>query len=83
MKYILLPSTRKHKKYMAVFVDSTKKAPVHFGDNRYPQYKDSSGLGKYTHLNHGDAARRRRYYQRHGKDAVKFSAKYFSHKYLW
>lgn len=79
MKYILLQSTRKHKKYMAVFETKT----VHFGDNRYQQYKDSTGLGKYTHLNHGDAARRRRYYQRHGKNALKYSAKYFSHKYLW
>jgi tetrahydromethanopterin S-methyltransferase subunit E len=82
MKYVLLPSTRKHKKYMAVFLLETKRT-VHFGDNRYQQYKDSTGLGKYTHLNHGDAVRRHRYYQRHGKNALKYSAKYFSHKYLW
>ena len=80
MLYTILPSTRKHKKYMAVFA---ARPTVHFGDNRYAQYKDSTGIGKYTHLNHGDAARRHRYYQRHGKNAVKYSAKYFSHKYLW
>ena len=78
--YKIVKSTRKHKKYMAIFKD--KRATVHFGDNRYQQYKDSTPLKLYSGLNHGDKERRKRYYQRHGK-AVLYSAKYFSHKYLW
>ena len=78
--FVLEKSTRQHKKYMAVFPNGKK---VHFGDNRYQQFKDSTGLGVYSALNHGDSARRRRYYSRHGKHADKYSAKWFAHKYLW
>ena len=66
---------------MAVFKD--KRQTVHFGDNRYEQYKDSTRLKLYAHLNHSDTIRRKRYYQRHGKSTKKYSAKFFSHKYLW
>ena len=86
-KYVLRKSTRAFKKYMAIFPSdtkgNTKGKTVHFGDNRYEQYKDSTGLNVYTHLNHGDSERRARYYARHGKTAKKHSAKWFSHKYLW
>ena len=78
--YTIVKSTRKHKKYMVIFND--KRPPVHFGDNRYQQYKDSTPLKLYARLNHGDMERRKRYYPRHGK-AKLHSAKYFSHKYLW
>ena len=78
--FVLEKSTRKHKKYMAVFPDGKK---VHFGDNRYQQFKDSTGLGVYSSLNHGDSERRKRYYSRHGKHAVRYSAKWFSHNFLW
>ena len=77
--YQIKKSTMKHKKYMAVFKDKT----IHFGDNRYPQYKDKTGLKLYSHLDHGDEKRKKQYYARHGKEAEKYSAKYFSHKYLW
>ena len=76
----LKKSTRKHKKYMAVFKNG--KA-VHFGDNRYEQFKDSTGLGVYSHLNHGNLERRKRYYSRHGTKTKLYSAKWFSHKFLW
>ena len=69
-------SSRKHKKYMV----RVNGKLVHFGDNRYQQYRDKIGL--YSMLDHGDKERRKRYYARHGK-AVKHSAKWFSHKYLW
>jgi hypothetical protein len=69
-------STRKHKKYQVKVNNKT----VHFGDNRYQQYKDKIGL--YSMLDHGDKERRKRYYARHGK-AVKYSPKWFSHNYLW
>ena len=59
----------------------TDKGIVHFGDNRYNQFKDKIGL--YRDLDHNDKKRRDLYYKRHGKSAKKDSAKYFSHKYLW
>lgn len=78
--YELRRSTRQYKKYMAVFKDG--RPTVHFGDNRYEQFKDQTKLGSYSHLDHGDVKRRRAYYARHGK-AKLYSAKWFSHKYLW
>lgn len=80
--YTLQKSNRKYKKYMAIFKDGITKS-VHFGDNRYQQYKDGSGLKVYSHLDHNDKQRKLLYYKRHGKFANKYSAKYFSHKYLW
>ena len=81
---VLSKSDRKNKKYKAVvqFKDGRIKT-VHFGDSRYQQYKDSTGLGIYSKLDHNDPDRRRAYYARHGKTPTLYSAKYFSHKYLW
>ena len=59
----------------------TKKGIVHFGDNRYNQFRDKIGL--YSDLDHNDEKRRDLYYKRHGRTAKKDTAKYFSHKYLW
>lgn len=73
------PSRRKHKKYDVFTKD--RKYITSFGDERYGQFKDR--IGHYTHLNHNDKSRRELYYKRHGKEAKKNSAKYFSHKYLW
>ena len=56
---------------------------VHFGDARYEQYRDSTPLRLYAHLDHGDPERRRLYYARHGREADRYTAKWFSHKYLW
>lgn len=80
-RFVLVPSTRRHKKYMAVFADGLPS--VHFGDSRYQQYRDSSGLGLYSHLDHFDPKRRRAYFARHGLEAKPYSAKWFSHKFLW
>lgn len=79
-KYKIYKSTHKNKKYMAVLSNGET---IHFGDNRYPQYKDSTSIKAYKHLDHNDPKRREAYYARHGKQAVPYSAKYFSHKYLW
>ncbi len=73
-------SDRKNKKYKAILPDG--KA-VHFGDTRYEQYKDRTPLKLYSNLDHNDKARRGLYYQRHPKDYAKYSADYFSKKYLW
>ena len=78
--YTIKKSTRQHKKYMAFFSDG--RPSVHFGDNRYQQYRDTTTLKLYKHLDHNDVKRRKAYYDRHGK-AEMYSAKWFSHKYLW
>jgi hypothetical protein len=73
-------SGRKDKKYVATLPDGKK---VHFGDKRYPQYKDQTPVKAYKHLDHGDPARRENYFSRHGREAKKHSPKDFSHRYLW
>tara|TARA_A100001015_G_C14678647_1_gene589810 strand:- start:66 stop:293 length:228 start_codon:yes stop_codon:yes gene_type:complete len=66
----------------------------HFGDSRYEQYKDSTGLGIYSHLDHMDKTRRSNYYKRHSgvetkEQAIKkemkkgMSPKLLSHIFLW
>lgn len=75
----LKKSTRKNKKYMIKYKDRW----VHFGDKRYQQFKDSTPLKLYKHLDHGDKNRRKLYYARHGKTAKIGTPKYYSHKYLW
>lgn len=87
------------KKYTAVVRNKkTKKTRIiHFGDRRYQQFKDRTGVGLYTHKNHGTRRRMRNYFNRHsgtpnrGK-AIKreirhskgyYTAKILSHIYLW
>lgn len=86
-------STRKDKKYMVKIHGKT----IHFGAKSYQQYKDSTGLGLYSHLDHGDSKRRKAYFMRHsgvptkgeavqkelGKSGGKYNAKILSHMYLW
>ena len=78
--YTFIISKRKGKKY-DVFKGG--KYLVSFGAKGYQQYKDKTPVKAYSHLDHGDKNRRKRYYQRHGKEAEFESAKWFSHKYLW
>lgn len=78
MVFTFRPSTRAHKKY-DVFEHG--RYVTSFGDKRYQQYHDK--LGVYRHLDHHDAQRRANYYRRFGRQAVRGTAKYFSHKYLW
>jgi hypothetical protein len=57
---------------------------VHFGDTRYQHYRDRTPLRLYSHLNHGDAARRRNFKSRHERTRhVKYSASWFADNYLW
>lgn len=81
------PSHLKTKKYNAVLSDkdSGRLVRVPFGDPTYAQFKDSTGLGIYSHLDHGDHARRKAFRKRHTvflKPGM-FSPAYFSLKYLW
>ena len=84
-------STRKTSKYM---VKTPSGKWVHFG-SALPlmgQYKDSTGLGLYSHLDHNDKQRRKRYLARakgikdkNGnltKDNPE-SANYYSIRFLW
>jgi len=68
------------KKYAAILPDGKR---VNFGALGYEHYKDRTPLKLYSHLDHNDSERRKRYYERHNKDYPKYSADYFSKKYLW
>jgi len=86
-------STRKGKKYMVKVGDKW----IHFGalkpDGKgYQHYKDSTGLGLYSDLDHLDEARRKRYRERHSKILLKDGTpayknkeqpSYFSYNFLW
>lgn len=80
-------SKRKNAKYDAVLQNKkTKKTyKVPFGDNRYENYRDLTGLNFYPHLLHGDKKRRKLYRARHKKDikAGYYSPGYFSYFVLW
>jgi hypothetical protein len=88
VKYKFYKSTRKNKKYkVEIYEKGSKIKTVHFGGVRkngipYSQFKDTTPLKLFSKYNHGDKKRKARYFKRHGK-AIKHSAKYFSHKYLW
>ena len=92
-------SKKQHKKYTAYIKNNkTKKVrKLHFGDNRYQQYKDRTPLKVYKHLNHGTRKRMRNYFNRHSgfKNRTKainyeknkskglYTPKILSHTYLW
>lgn len=87
-------SKKKGKKYTAVLQDKNteREVKVHFGQKGYEHYKDSTGLGIWSHLNHLDKDRRKRYLQRASgirdgegkltKDNI-LSPNYWSINYLW
>jgi len=82
-------SHRAHKKYNAILRNrhTGRIVKVPFGDLRYEQYKDSTGLGLWSHKDHGDNERKRAYWNRHRKEIAdgvdNYSAGYFALKYLW
>jgi serine protease inhibitor ecotin len=75
------------KKYMAILENkkTNRIVKVHFGDKKYQQYKDSTGLGLYSHLDHKDKKRRDAYRKRH-KGFLRrgyYSPGMFSYRFLW
>lgn len=78
--YEIRKSTRKGKKY-DVYKDGTYL--LSFGALAYEQFRDSTPLKAYKHLDHMDKERQRLYFARHGRTTDKSSAKYWSNKYLW
>ena len=86
---IFKKSNNKYKKYS---VTTPKGNIIHFGDTRYQQYKDSTGLDMYSNLDHLDKQRRARYLIRakgikdkSGKLTWKDpeSPNYYSVRFLW
>lgn len=76
-----------NKKYDAILQNKkTKKLKkIPFGDKRYQQYQDTTGLGIYSDKDHKDKERRLNYRKRHKvyiKDGY-YSAGYFSMNFLW
>lgn len=79
-------SGRKHKKYVAILrnTKTNRLKHVHFGDSRYQHYKDRTKLKHWSHLDHDDPVRLKRFRQRfRNKAKKKYSAAYFAWKYLW
>ena len=73
-----------NKKYrVEVWKNGKKVKTVQFGDKRYEQYQDKTPLKLYTKKNHLDKKRRASYLKRHSKNYPKYSADWFSKKYLW
>jgi hypothetical protein len=83
LKLLRFEKAKFPKKYNAILEENKKEKKIAFGDQRYEQYKDSTGLNLYSNLNHLDENRRNLYYRRHNKNYPKYSADYFSKKYLW
>lgn len=83
------------KKYTAIIPISTDKnkkkfIKVSFGDQRYEHYKDivpkNLGGGLWSHKNHYDKERRKRYRIRHGATGYylkEYSPAWFSYYFLW
>jgi len=87
------------KKYTAHIQNkkTKKNRIIHFGDRRYQQYKDRTGLGLYSNKNHNTRKRMQNYFSRHSgtknrsqaikKEQIKsngiYNAKILSHIYLW
>ena len=80
-------SNTKYKKYDAIVKNkhNLRAFRIPFGDNKYQHYKDKTGLGLYSHLNHLDKKRQHRYFVRHQHNIKEgyYSPAYFSMKYLW
>lgn len=89
------PSKVKDKKYVALLNTGRR---VNFGYAPMGQFRDSTGLGIYSHKNHGDRKRQIRYLQRHHggittkskaladeilKSQGKITPRYLSTKLLW
>jgi hypothetical protein len=95
----LKKSTNKGKKYTASVknINTGKERTIHFGGKGYEQFKDSTGLGHYSHVNHGTLKRKKNYFSRHSREKTKnkavvkelkkskgcYNAKILSHIYLW
>lgn len=80
-------SKRKNKMYDAIIKreSDNKLFSIPFGDKRYENYHDKTGLNLYPSLIHGDKKRRENYRKRHKIHLRNccYSPSYFSYYYLW
>jgi len=80
-------SKTKGKKYDAIIenVKTGQIATLPFGDVKYDQYIDSTGLKLYSHKDHNDKMRRTLYRKRHEVylKTNMYSPGYFSWRFLW
>jgi len=74
-------SKAKNKKYSVYVMKNGSKRLIHFGDSRYPQFRDR--LGHYSSKDHRDPKRKKAYYARHGEETDKNTARYWAHRILW
>jgi hypothetical protein len=75
-------------KYDAILENKQNKRRVRvpFGNRSYEQWRDTTGLKLYSHLDHNDQRRRASYRARHGAQGYqnrKYSPAYFSWNFLW
>jgi hypothetical protein len=83
-KLIKIEVSKNNKKKYDAYLENKKTKKIYivsFGAKGMDQYFDK--IGHYKNYNHLDNKRKKAYYARHGKDAKKYSAKYFSHTFLW
>jgi hypothetical protein len=81
-------SKTKNKMYDAVLRPrhySGKDKHIPFGDKRYSNYRDTTGLNLYPNLIHNDKERRKRFRARQKGFLKKgfYSPSYFSYYVLW
>jgi len=80
-------SHTKKKKYDAILInrDTGEEAIVPFGNKDYEQYKDSTGLGLWSHKDHNDPKRRELFLARFQKqiDPDYWSPASLSAVFLW
>jgi len=55
-------------------INTGKERTIHFGGKGYEQFKDSTGLGHYSHVNHGTLKRKKNYFSRHSGEKTKNKA---------
>tara|TARA_R100001198_G_C5236677_1_gene214482 strand:- start:2445 stop:2738 length:294 start_codon:yes stop_codon:yes gene_type:complete len=80
-------SNTRFKKYDAIIQNKVLKTlhRIPFGDNRYFHFFDKTPLNIYSHLNHYDKDRKRRFLARHKRylEIGYYSPVWFSINYLW
>ena len=76
----------REKKYNAILKNKKtgRLTRVPFGSSSYDQYRDSTGLGLYSHKDHNDKKRRANHRSRHRNDNLNdYSPGFWSWRFLW
>jgi len=81
-------SDKAGKKYTAILKNKNTggEKRVHFGDSTLPQYRDSTGVGAWSHKDTNDKERRRLYHLRHkgeGDPSNFPNPGFWSSNFLW